>query len=213
MPTSSLMQHALEQWERQPPVGREKLNAFAKALEAQCNARTNLYVCDLQPDSPLLYGLDALAENVDMQGLRPTFGGYPDLEYVRRDIIPHYLAAKETGEASRLGMKSRVQGYVAIYDRLILPIKEHGRVRWAVSLTTTHSLTPIDEKPHLTERQQDIIYLLAAGLSSKEIALRLGISPRTVEHQTEAAKRKLGAKNTAHAVAIYVGRSLLNRQS
>lgn len=209
MPASSLMQHARDQWERQPPVGREKLYTFAKSLEAQCGPTTNLYVCDLLPDSPLLYGLDPLAENVDMKGLRSTFGAYADQEYVRRDIIPYYLAAKETGEASRHSMKSRVQDYFAVYDRLLLPVTDHGRIRWAVSLTTTHSLTPVDEKPPLTERQQDIIELLATGLSSKEIALRLRISPRTIEHQVEAIRRKLKARNVAHAVAIVVGRTIL----
>jgi DNA-binding CsgD family transcriptional regulator len=209
MPTFSLMQHALDHWRIEQPDDREKLNAFAKALEPLCGGSTNLYVFDMRPDSPLLFGMEALAENVDMKGLRPTLGGYPDQDYIRRDVIPHYLAAKETGEAGRLSLTSRIQDYVAVYDRLILPVAEHGSVRWAVTLTRTRALVPVDEKPALTERQEDIIQLLASGLSSKEIALRLGISPRTVEHQIEAAKRKLGARNIAHAVAIAMGRAFI----
>lgn len=206
---ASLMQHALDQWESVAPAGQDGMNAFARSLEALCGPSTNLYVMDMQSDSPLLFGLDALAENVDMKGLRPTLGAYPDQDYIRRDVIPYYLNAKETGRANRSQLTSRIQGYVAAYDRLILPVTEHGRIRWAVGLTRTKALVPIDEKPPLTERQEDIIHLLANGLSMKVIALRLGVSPRTVEHQIEAARRKLGARNIAHAVAIALGRSLV----
>jgi DNA-binding CsgD family transcriptional regulator len=202
------MQHAFQQWQIEQPDDREKLYAFAKALQPLCKGSTNLYVYDMQAESPLLYGVDALAENVDMKGLRPTLGGYPDQDYVRRDVIPYYLAAKESGQVGRQSLTSRIQDFVAVYDRLILPVAEHGNTRWAVSLIRARALFPVVEKSHLTERQEDIIQLVATGLTSKEIAKRLSVSPRTVEHQIEAIRRKLGAQNTAHAVAIAIGRAI-----
>lgn len=53
----------------------------------------------------------------------------------------------------------------------------------------------------LSQREITIIELIAAGLSAKEIAQRIGIAPRTVERHAENARMKSGARNRAHMVA------------
>ena len=53
----------------------------------------------------------------------------------------------------------------------------------------------------LTEREQDVLVLLAEGLSTADIAGRLVVSPRTVEHHVTAVLRKLAAPTRARAVA------------
>ncbi len=56
--------------------------------------------------------------------------------------------------------------------------------------------------PHaLTGRQRQVLDLLAAGCSNREIADQLNISPKTVGHHVEAILVKLGAENRTHAVA------------
>lgn len=55
----------------------------------------------------------------------------------------------------------------------------------------------------LTSRQIEVAYLLARGLSNAEIAERLQISLRTVEHHTEQVLRKLSVVSRA-AVAAQV---------
>jgi DNA-binding NarL/FixJ family response regulator len=56
--------------------------------------------------------------------------------------------------------------------------------------------------PHaLTGRQRQVFDLLAAGLSNREIAVELHISPKTVGHHVEAILIKLGVDNRTHAVA------------
>jgi DNA-binding NarL/FixJ family response regulator len=42
-------------------------------------------------------------------------------------------------------------------------------------------------------------------------SLALEVSHRTVKHQVEAIKRKLGARNLAHAVALATTENLLGR--
>lgn len=54
----------------------------------------------------------------------------------------------------------------------------------------------------LTQRELEVLRRVADGETNKEIALILGISPRTVEVHRSAAMRKLGAKNTAQLVRI-----------
>lgn len=56
--------------------------------------------------------------------------------------------------------------------------------------------------PTLTQREQEILQLVAAGLSTKIIASRLVISPRTVETHRTNIMQKLHAANTAELVRI-----------
>ncbi len=53
----------------------------------------------------------------------------------------------------------------------------------------------------LTERELEILRHLSKGLSVKQVATRLGISPRTVESHIAKLYRKLGARNRVQAVS------------
>jgi two-component system response regulator FixJ len=52
----------------------------------------------------------------------------------------------------------------------------------------------------LSPRQREVMHLVAEGLSNKQIALRLGISPRTVENYRAWAMERMGASNLADLV-------------
>jgi two-component system, LuxR family, response regulator FixJ len=60
----------------------------------------------------------------------------------------------------------------------------------------------------LTERERQVAALIADGASSKEAALRLGISPRTVELHRAHIMAKLGARNAADLVRIVLTRPI-----
>ncbi|WP_281356483.1 helix-turn-helix transcriptional regulator [Amycolatopsis anabasis] len=61
----------------------------------------------------------------------------------------------------------------------------------------------------LTEREQQVLYLISAGYSPKEIAYELGISQHTVENHKQRIFTKLEVHNQAHAAASAVRLSLL----
>jgi FixJ family two-component response regulator len=63
----------------------------------------------------------------------------------------------------------------------------------------------------LSERQQQVILLAAEGSSNKEIALQLGISPRTVEHYRESAMDRMQAAHLAELVQMAVRLKVLPR--
>lgn len=56
----------------------------------------------------------------------------------------------------------------------------------------------------LSTREREVLSDLSQGLSNKEIAMHLGISPRTVEIHRSNLISKIGAKSSAHAIRIAV---------
>lgn len=58
----------------------------------------------------------------------------------------------------------------------------------------------------ITERQRHIVALLATGLSNKEIALRLGISPATVKTHLHNIFERLGVRGRVQVLTLAAGR-------
>lgn len=56
---------------------------------------------------------------------------------------------------------------------------------------------PLDSP--LSEREQEVLSLIATGSTNKEIASHLHLSPHTVKEHTSAIYRKLGVRNRAEA--------------
>ena len=54
----------------------------------------------------------------------------------------------------------------------------------------------------ITDRQADVLRLVAEGISNKEIAARLHLSPRTVEKHIESLLRKTAARSRTQLVAV-----------
>jgi DNA-binding NarL/FixJ family response regulator len=54
--------------------------------------------------------------------------------------------------------------------------------------------------PMLSEREREVLDLIAAGSTNREIAEQLFLSPHTVKEHTSAVYRKLQARNRAEAV-------------
>jgi two-component system response regulator DesR len=55
-------------------------------------------------------------------------------------------------------------------------------------------------EPMFSEREREVLALIAAGSTNREIAERLYLSPHTVKEHTSALYRKLNARNRAEAV-------------
>ena len=65
------------------------------------------------------------------------------------------------------------------------------------------------EKSRITDREREIVQLLAEGKSSKEIATILGISVRTVETHRAAIIKKLGLKSFSELIRYAVRNKII----
>ena len=58
-------------------------------------------------------------------------------------------------------------------------------------------------RPGLTERQVQIVELIAQGCSNEEVGTRLGISPRTAKAHSDALRQKLGVPRRRQIPAAF----------
>ena len=68
--------------------------------------------------------------------------------------------------------------------------------------TLTRKTVPVPELETLTEREREVMALVAAGLSNDEIAERLVVSPATAKTHVSRTMMKLGARDRAQLVVF-----------
>ena len=113
-------------------------------------------------------------------------------------VVVHFYARAHFAQGLHLTL------FVAAEDRSLAT---------SATLVASH-LYPADPKRGvLTQRERDVLALVATGLTGVEIAARLSISPPTVESHVGNAMRKLGATNRAHATALAMQAGLISLES
>lgn len=67
--------------------------------------------------------------------------------------------------------------------------------------TMVFDLPKVETGPHLSPRQQQVLELMAEGMTNSEIGEELGVTERTVKAYAQELYDKLGVRNRAGAVA------------
>lgn len=80
-----------------------------------------------------------------------------------------------------------------------------GEYRRIAGTTTDDSAADV---PRLTDRETEVLRLVAKGLSAKQIATRLSLSHRTVENHVQATLRKLQLANRVELTRYAIERGL-----
>jgi len=60
-----------------------------------------------------------------------------------------------------------------------------------------------ETRPDITERQREVVELIARGCSNDEVGRRLGISPRTAKAHCDALRQKLGVPRRRQIPAAF----------
>ena len=87
-------------------------------------------------------------------------------------------------------------GAHAVYEKMKFEMRASGIKNIPRGLRKSTKSNPA----HITERELDVLQLLKEGLQNKEIADRLYISPKTVDHHISSIFFKLEVNSRAKAV-------------
>ena len=144
--------------------------------------------------------------------------GLDFLRDVRIDPPPHVLvfSANTTDLAVREALASGARGYLektASFSEFTAALRAIASGQTYLGPAVTRSMRRIIREPEkvdanmeLSAREREVLRLLAQGLSSKEIAARLGLSIRTVENHRASIMRRTGLRSiaqlTLHAVRL-----------
>lgn len=101
-------------------------------------------------------------------------------------------------------MRRAAHGEMLVQPDVIQRLLSHAERALSASGATTK-----ERAVALTAREQDILAGVARGERSKEIALRLGLSERTIWAHLTTIYNKLGVDSRASAVAVAMERGLL----
>jgi DNA-binding NarL/FixJ family response regulator len=159
------------------------IDSWLRGLSAQCAARRIVQTC---PRSRIL--------------IVPTRGPHNSIENWVRSGISGYLLEDSTPDELIQAIDALVKGKGYLCPAIT------QRVLEAVS----HPRPANGTTPHcLTNRESEVLQLVAEGLSTKEVATRLGIAFRTAESYRTAAMSKLGIHKVSDLVRFAVREGLV----
>jgi DNA-binding NarL/FixJ family response regulator len=142
---------------------------------------------------PLLNGIEAISQikKIDPHVKVVFLTMHPDVTYAIRAFeagasgyVLKHSAASELITAIHEATRGRTYVTPMIAGELMQSYMEGARRR-------------LDKTPSLTQRQREILQLLAEGRSAKEIASIMNISPRTVEFHKYTMMSKLNLKTSS----------------
>jgi two-component system response regulator DevR len=123
----------------------------------------------------------------------------------RRDLLDAvrngaagYLTKDLSPDALQRAVRGIRSGDLAMSRAMAAEVIQH------LASATNRPATGVHESlPGVSAREEEVLGLLADGLTDREIAERLGISPRTVETHVGSLLNKLGVRNRAQAARRY----------
>lgn len=133
----------------------------------------------------------------------PGIGGIDAIGRFRAPVL--VLTAYGTDEDIDRALAAGARGYLlkgAPLDDIERAIAAVARGESYLDPRVASRVIRRDNRRRLTSREREVLRLIAAGDSNKQIAKKLRISERTAKFHVTAILTKLGAENRAQAVAI-----------
>ena len=139
--------------------------------------------------------------------LAPSLGRYGQVP--RQDVALVLLECLGAG----------VRGFTAEHDgpaELIEAVRAASRGEYHVApgmlelLLDWHRARRLPREERARRRDRDLLGLLAAGASTRTIAARMGVAPKTVRNRASLLYRRLGVRSRAEATRLAEERRLLD---
>lgn len=193
-------------------------------------------VLDTEPDLELVGeasdGSEALRlckklkPDVVLMDLRmPTMDGLTAIERLRieqPEIAVVILTTFNEDDLMLRGLQAGARGYLlkdtdrsTLFDTIRAAARGETLLKPEImARVLSHANAPktvSSESVNLTERELDVLAMVARGERSKEIAIQLGISERTVKAHLASIYGKLGVDSRAAAIAVALEKGLMRK--
>jgi DNA-binding NarL/FixJ family response regulator len=189
-----------------------------KGIAAFVNAEPDLkLVAEASNGNEAIDAFRSHLPDVTLMDLRlPKVDGLQAIEAIRREFPEARIIVLTTysGDTQVLrALKAGARGYILkgyVHKELLDAIRavHAGQKRIPPEIAAELADHATDEA--LTDREIDVLRLIAAGNSNKQIADRLSIGEATVKSHITNILSKLGANDRTHAVTIALKRGIID---
>lgn len=202
-----------------PVANRFDLDRPVESLVGCMAYADNAFLLDVSGSHPPSWKYRAQAGLERLRGAAvpaSCLGEQPDQRFTRGVLIPSYFDAIAADQPVIHRITAVANNTFLAYRKMTIPLhatSRAGRVTHILTFAQIDLVLPNvrsgrGEGCPLSARERQCLLLAAGGLMSKQIAAEMGISEKTVEMHLTNARRKLGARTTAHAVAISLAMAL-----
>jgi len=146
----------------------------------------------------------------------PVLGGVEAIQRITAEFPDARVVALTTyqGDADvRRALDAGARGYLLkhmLMTEVIAAIRAVRRGEWVIPPAVASTLARHHERDRLTQRELEVLELMAQGLSNKEIALAIGRTDETVKIHLKSVFAKLKVATRTEAVRVALDRGLVH---
>jgi DNA-binding NarL/FixJ family response regulator len=161
-----------------------------EALELVRETTPDIVLMDLS--MPVLDGVSAT---------RRITEEFPDVRVVVLTMHDDPQRTRAALEAGAVGYMTKGTSFADVLDTLRRAMAGEEVLSPHLAASMLSAATEPDQPPELlSERQREILQMIADGLSTKQVARELGITQKTVHNHLNAIYRRLDTQSLTHAV-------------
>lgn len=140
-------------------------------------------------------------------------GSWEDAKAIAPEDLPVYMSLQNVGFIVRDGSTERLLDSIRLVASGTF-VCEIDVIRRILTRLTKYAAEPEEEEAHhrnsLSERESEVLALVASGFSNKEVAIELFLSEGTVKSHVSRIMTKLGADRRTDLVRYAISRGIVD---